>query len=154
MLAGSKPPAVAKHGARFNFSFPGSLQGFAVKTGAVAHLQQVNIANVEGHSRYGERSLAIEFRRLAPGRVARVATPTFFDKDVFTMPIYQLLASPTLYPGQVVESRVVAGSGIRNLVVRLYASVYNERDELQQLFGERHALKVDGEAVLTWRIPD
>ena len=110
MLAGSSPTAAFKNGARFNFNFPGSLQGFAAKTGSPAYLHPAEIRNVPGHSRDGERSLAVNFRRLAPGRVARIATPTFFDKDVFTMPIYQLLACPTLYSGQLVECRLEADS--------------------------------------------
>lgn len=153
-LAGSKPPPPAKNGARFNFEFPGSLQAFCVKADAPAYLHPVQIANVEGHSRGGHRSLAIGLHRLAPGRVARVATPTFFDKDVFTMPIYQLLACPTLHSGQVVEGRVEADRNVKNVSVRLYASVYDERDQLNQIHGERHHLEQGDDTVLTWRIPD
>jgi hypothetical protein len=153
-LAGSKPPAPAKNGARFNFEFPGSMQGFSVKSDAPAHLHPLQIGNVEGYSRDGHRSLAITFSRLAPGRVARVATPTFFDKDVFTMPIYQLLACPTLHSGQIVEARVAAGRNVKTISVRLYVSVYDERDQLNQIHGERQYVEQGDEAVLTWRIPD
>jgi ADP-ribosylglycohydrolase len=154
VLAGSKAPAPAKNGARFSFEFPGSLQGFSVKSGSVAHLHPLEIGNVQGHSRDGDRSLAIGYRRLAPGRPARVATPTFFDQDVFTMPIYQLLACPTLHSGHVVEARVEAPPGIEDVSVRLYASVYDERDQLCPIYGERQQLQSGGEAVLSWRIPD
>ena len=140
ILAGSKAPAPAKNGARFNFEFPGSLQGFSVTSSVPVFLHDVEIGNVEGHSRDGHRSLAIGFRRLSQGRVARVATPTFFDKDVFTMPIYQLLACPTLYSGQDVECRVEADPGVKDVSVRLFASVYNERDELSHIHGERQSL--------------
>jgi hypothetical protein len=153
-LAGAPPAAAAKNGARFNFNFPGSLQGFAAKTGAPAHLHQVEIANVPGHSRDGERSLAVKFARLAPGRVARIATPTFFDRDVFTMPIYQLLACPTLYSGQPVECRLQAESHGKHVAARLYASVYGERDELHQIYGDTHDVSAGGEALLSWRVPD
>lgn len=154
ILAGSPPTAAFKNGARFNFSFPGSLQGFAAKTGSPAHLHQVEVRNVPGHSRDGERRLAVNFERLAPGRVARIATPTFFDSDVFTMPVYQLLACPTLYSGQVVECRLEADSNGKHLAVRLYASVYNERDELEQIYSDKHELLSGSEAMLTWRVPD
>ncbi|SHG64627.1 ADP-ribosylglycohydrolase family protein [Bradyrhizobium erythrophlei] len=153
-LAEAPPPAPAKNGARFNFNFPGSLQGFCSKAGSPAELHQVEIRNVPGHSRTGERSLAIGYRRLAPGRVARVATPTFFDKDVFTMPIYQLLACPTLYSGQTVECRLEADGSSGTVAVRLYASVYDERDELKQIYGETREIVPGGQAVLTWRVPD
>ena len=154
ILAGSKVPAPAKNRARFNFEFPGSLQGFSVKPGGPVFLHDVEIRNVEGHSRDGHRSLAVGFRRLAPDQVARVATPTFFDKDVFTMPIYQLLACPTLHSGQHVECRVEAEPGLKDVSVRLFASVYNERDELDQIYGERQRLGAGGQAILSWRVPD
>jgi ADP-ribosylglycohydrolase len=152
VLAGSSGNAAAKNGARFNFNFAGCLQGFAAKSDAPAYLHQVQIGNVSGHSRDGERSLAVNFRRLAPGRVARIATPTFFDRDVFTMPIYQLLACPTLYSGQVVECRLEADS--QPVAVRLYASVYDEHDELGRIYGNQHELMSGSEALLTWRVPD
>jgi ADP-ribosylglycohydrolase len=154
ILAETETPAPAKNGARFNFEFPGSLQGFSGKSGGPALLHDVEVANVEGHSRDGHRSLAVGLRRLAPGRMARVATPTFFDKDVFTMPIYQLLACPTLHSGQHVECRVEADPGLKDVAVRLFASVYNEHDELGQIYGERQRLGSGGEAMLTWRVPD
>ncbi|HEY4836599.1 MAG TPA: ADP-ribosylglycohydrolase family protein [Bradyrhizobium sp.] len=154
ILAGSSQTAAFRNGARFNFNFPGSLQGFAAKTGSPAFLHQAEIRNVPGHSRDGERSLAVNFRRLAPGRVARIATPTFFDRDVFTMPIYQLLACPTLYSGQLVECRLEADSNGKQVAARLYASVYNERDELEQIYGDEHELSSGNQAILIWRMPD
>jgi hypothetical protein len=154
ILAGSSPTAAAKNGARFNFNFPGSLQGFAAKTGAPAYLHQVEINNVPSHSRDGERSLAVKFERLAPGRVARIATPTFLDKDVFTMPIYELLACPTLYSGQLVECRLETDGNGKHVTARLYASVYDERDELKQIYSDKHEISSASEALLTWRLPD
>ena len=65
----------------------------------------------------------------------------------------QLLACPTLHSGQSVEARVEAGQGVRDVSVRLYASVYDERDQLAPIFGERQQLQSGKEAVLNWRIP-
>jgi ADP-ribosylglycohydrolase len=154
ILAGSSPAAAARNGARFNFNFPGSLQGFASKTGSPADLHQVEIGNVPGHSRDGERSLAVKFKQLAPGRVARITTPTFFDKDVFTMPIYELLACPTLYSGQLVECRLEADSHGKQVSARLYAGVYDERDDIVPIYGDKRELSAGSEALLTWRVPD
>jgi ADP-ribosylglycohydrolase len=154
-LADQPQPARPKHGARFSFAMPGSLQGFRAETGSRARLHPPRLENVAGHSRLGERSLAISFRRMAPGRVARVASPTFFDQEVFTMPTYQLTASPTLYPGQVVESRIEAGAdNSGSVAARLYCSVYTESDGLAQIYGGRQLLLPHGEAVMRWRIPD
>src|SRR5882757_7417057 len=135
-LAGVSLPKAAKNGARFNFNFPGSLQGFHAKGGSPARLHEVELSNVAGHSRTGERSLAIDFRHLAPGRVARVASPTFFDKEVFSMPTYQLVSCPTLHSGQRVECRLESETDSGTVAVRLFASVYDERDELVQIHGD------------------
>jgi hypothetical protein len=110
---------------------------------------------VAGHSRLGERSLAIRFRRLAPGRVARIASPTFFDQEVFTMPTYQLTASPTLYSGETVEARIEAGADNRGpIAARLYCSVFTANDDLAQVHVDRHPLRGREEVVMRWRIPD
>ncbi|MFK4501745.1 ADP-ribosylglycohydrolase [Bradyrhizobium japonicum] len=153
-LAGAPALAVAKDGARFNFNFPGSLQGFHAKGGSPARLHEVELSNVAGHSRTGERSLAIDFRRLAPGRVARVASPTFFDKEVFTMPTYQLVACPTLYSGQRVECRIESEADSGTVAVRLFSSVYDEHDELIQIYGDAQELTGGCHAVLSWEVPE
>jgi ADP-ribosylglycohydrolase len=153
-LAGRPVPAAAKNGARFNFEFPGSLQGFRAQAGSPARLHEASLRNVAGHSRAGSRSLAIDLRRLAPGRVARVASPTFFDKEVFTMPTYQLIACPTLYPGQTVECRLESDRGSGKVTVRPFASVYDARDELGQIHGEPRELAAGSEVLLSWRIPE
>jgi len=153
-LAGAPALAVAKDGARFNFNFPGSLQGFHAKGGSPARLHEVELSNVAGHSRTGERSLAIDFRHLAPGRVARVASPTFFDKEVFSMPTYQLVSCPTLHSGQRVECRLESDADSSAVAVRLFASVYDERDELVQIHGDAQELTGGCQAVLSWRVPE
>jgi ADP-ribosylglycohydrolase len=154
-LAGVKAKAPSKEGARFGFEFPGSIQGFSCETGSTALLHPVDLKNVPGHSRLGDRSLEIRFSRLAPGRVARVASATFFDKDVFSMPVYQLLASPTLYSGQTVECCISAGSAnTAEVKVRLYASVFNQSDDLRKIYGESRDIAANGDAVMRWRVPE
>jgi len=154
-LAGEPIPAPPKQGARFHFSMPGSLQGFRSEIGSPARLHPVALENVANQAKPGERSLAIQFRRLAPGRVARVASPTFFDPEVFTMPTYQLTVSPTLYSGQTVTARLKAGSNNSGAVTaRLFCSVYNADDKLGQIYGESRVLAANGEAIMRWRIPD
>jgi ADP-ribosylglycohydrolase len=154
-LAHQPVPEAAKGGARFNFALSGSLQGFQSEEGAPALLHPVRLENVPGHSCRGARSLAVGFRRLAPGRVARVSTPTFFGKDALSMPTYQLLACPTLYSGQTVECGLEAGAANNGPVtVRLYASVFTDKDELAKLHAEPVELAPRGASVLTWRFPD
>jgi ADP-ribosylglycohydrolase len=153
-LAGAPGPAAAKNAARFNFEFPGSLQGFRAHDGPQALLQAAGLSNVPGHSRSGARSLAIDARRLAPGRVSRVASLTFIDREVFTMPTYELVACPTLYPGQAVECRLESDRSSGTVTARLFVSVYDARDELRQIRGAQCELAAGGDALLNWRIPD
>ncbi len=147
-----------KNGARYHFSLPGSLQGFVSETEPESK-DALAIENVPGHSDCGERSLALRFQRLARGRVARAATLTFIPSkaiaDYFDERGYRLLASPTLYPGQVVGARLVADAGnAQAATLRLYARHYNERDELEIIGGEPVAL-APGEGVeLSWRLPE
>src|SRR5206468_2760362 len=65
-----------KDGGRFHFSLPGSVQGF-MPDGSIEGKDVLTLENVPGHSRRGGRSLALRYRHLATGRVARASTPTF-----------------------------------------------------------------------------
>ena len=78
-LAG-EPARPPKEGARFHFDLPGSVQGFQSKE-TFEGTSTTSLENVTGHSRAGNRSLAIRYRRLAPGRVGRVETPTFAPRE-------------------------------------------------------------------------
>jgi ADP-ribosylglycohydrolase len=146
-LAGETVPDAPKGGARFHFSFPGSLQGFACEAGEPGKLHPLSIENVAGR-------LALGFRRLAAGRAARASTPTFFGKDGLTMPTYQMIACPTLYSGQTVECGLAADVPDGTVSVRLYASVFDANDELAKMRGEPRIIGTQRDAMLTWRIPD
>jgi ADP-ribosylglycohydrolase len=156
-LAGQAPEA-PKQGARFHFELPGSVQGFmpeeSVEVKGVASLE-----NVTGHSQAGRRSLAIRYRQLAPGRAARVATPTFIPSEevasYFDKRGYSLLASPTLYSGQVVRAAVEAdeqnGQPVR---CNLYIRVYGPEDKLALLRGPQVELAAGARQEITWQIDD
>ena len=156
-LAGQDEPCF-KRGARFHFSFPGSLQGFQEDphrdTAGVTTLR-----NVEGHSQSGSRSLALRFRGMAAGKYARVETPTFVPDrkthDYFAQRGYALFAAPTLYPGQTVRARVEAcphndGDLIANLMVK----VYGADDELDILRGPVEAMAPGAAREFVWKLPD
>ncbi len=151
-------PVSPKDGARYHFSLPGSVQGFESETRPECN-HAVTIENVAGHSESGDRSLAIRFHRLAKGRIARAATLTFIPSkeiaDYFDERGYRLLASPTLYPGQVVRARLVAAEANADTVtLRLYARHYNEDDALE-IIGCEPAQVTPGEEVkLSWRVPE
>ncbi len=155
---GGLKPLNPKNGARYHFSLPGSVQGFESETGRESK-NTVTIENVSGHSKNGDRSLALRFHRLATGRIARVATLTFIPSkeiaDYFDERGYRLLASPTLYPGQVVRAGLVAEAANADTVtLRLYARHYNEDDALEIIGGESFQVAPGTEANLSWRVPE
>lgn len=151
-------PIAPKNGARYHFSLPGSVQGFEPETEPESK-DAVSLENVSGHSDLGERSLAMRFHRLARGRIARAATLTFVPSkeiaDYFDERGYRLLASPTLYPGQVVRASLLAASDNADAVtLRLYARHYNEDDDLTIIGSEPAQAAPGARITLSWRIPE
>jgi ADP-ribosylglycohydrolase len=139
-LAGEAPIAL-KNGARFNFEFPGSVQGFRSEDGEL-----VNIVNVEGHSASGQRSLAINYA--AQG--GRITTPTFTPPEALDMIGYELHASPTIYQGQTLRARVSAGSTTAKC--RLFIRVYGADDKLETVNGPEANLQPNGDHTFEWTI--
>jgi ADP-ribosylglycohydrolase len=132
-LAGQSPLA-PKAGARFHFELPGAVQGFLPEESTEVR-GTVTVENVAGHSQRGERSLALHYAALAPGRRARVATPTFIPSrataDYFRQRGYALYACPTLYPGQTLRAAIQADAQNQTPVrCNLYLQVYGAGDEL------------------------
>ncbi|MEK7764788.1 MAG: ADP-ribosylglycohydrolase family protein, partial [bacterium] len=147
-LAG-EPPAAPKDGARFHFSLPGAVQGFRPDESA----DTASVGQVPGPA--GAGTLAIRFRGLGPGAVARAATDTFIPPETLAMPGYGLVASPTLYPGQVVRAVVAADARNAGSVrVRPYVRAYGERDTLVFFHGPDAALGPGDEGEVAWRVPD
>ncbi|MCJ7622228.1 MAG: ADP-ribosylglycohydrolase family protein, partial [Anaerolineaceae bacterium] len=140
-LAG-EGPLEPKGGARFHFELPGSVQGFRSLSEA-----DVTLKNVLGHSRTGERALALRYR--AGGGC--VAVPAFILPHELDMPGYELIASPTLYPGQSVR---VGLSTEQAACARLFLHIYDSQDELFTVFGPEMDLTPAGYSEAEWRIPD
>ncbi len=152
-LAG-EPPQAPKHGARFHFAFPGSVQGFRAEVSPDTR-GTLALENVEGHSTAGSRSLALRYRALAHGRAARAATATFVPHDALQMPGYGLHASPTLYPGQTVRAEVSADPADAGPVrAGLYLRVYGTQDQLQILRGPQADLAPGQHHAFSWHVPD
>lgn len=117
-------PVTPKAGARYHFDLPGAVQGFMPDT-SIEVDGSVQVENVKGFSALGTRSLAIRYNRLAPGRCARVKTATFAPADSSNLRTYELIASPSIYPGQQVSARIQADpTNAEPAKCRLYISVY------------------------------
>ena len=145
-LAG-EPPTLPKGGARFHFSLPGSVQGFVADTAADARGVAV-LSNTDGR-------LALHITHLAAGRAARAATATFTPPDALQMAGYELVASPTLYPGQTVMASVQAAPALSGPVqVGLYVGVYDDKDALALQRGPAQTLAPGASALLQYTVPD
>jgi len=165
-LAGEEPVA-PKAGARFHFELPGSVQGFRTEDSLDCR-GTVTVDNVVGHSQRGKRCLGLRFQRLAPGRFARVAVATFTPPEARSAMTsakygvdrehgwkYNLLASPTLYSGQIVRAGVAADEGNHTPVVcRLYLRTYGPGDELVRKYGPEAMLESGGTYEFEWRVGD
>ncbi|MEK7476573.1 MAG: ADP-ribosylglycohydrolase family protein [Candidatus Coatesbacteria bacterium] len=147
-LAGQAPD-VPKGGARFHFSLPGAVQGWRPMD------PSVDEAAVENVARAGSRGLAIRFKGLTGGQAARVVTDTFIPPEASKIGGYGLIASPTLYPGQVVRAKLDADaySGAP-VTARLFVRAYGAKDEPVMVHGPDVILAPGAEAETEWRVPD
>lgn len=134
------PMVAPKNGARFHFELPGSVQGFRVISGSAS------LSNVFGHSKNGRRALAVKFRSSGA-----VATPTFTQPNEAEMGWYPLIASPTLYAGQLVRAGLSASTDVE---VNLFIQVYDQADDLVLVEGPAVSLAAVGYLEVSWRVPD
>ena len=150
-LAGSTPLEAPKNGAQFHFSLPGSQQGFRPQKHASAG-SLPRIANIEFE---GSRALSVGYEALGPGQAAAVTTPTFSPPEMLNMRTYDLMATPLVYPGQVLKARVVAAPGNKGAVnVRLRLRAYDGHDQLRIIDGDPVLLQPGEHGELAWMIPD
>jgi ADP-ribosylglycohydrolase len=138
---GQVPPIPApKNGARFHFELPGSVQGFQIEPGdgASALIPPGRTAEnqVEAELSPDNHRLALEFKLSPSSRPIRIATPTFIPPDSKDASHYSLMACPTLYPGNVVNGRLIADANNSAPVqVTPFLAYYGENDDLQYLHG-------------------
>ncbi len=152
-LAGALP-IMPKDGARFHFNLPGAVQGWRPED-SVETRGTVTIENIAGNSRRGERSLALHYRHLAPGRVARVATATFVPPEAIAMGGYGLVASPTLYAGQTVRVALAAdGANAQPITAQLYIQTYGANDALVRSYGPDVRLEPGAHREVRWPIAE
>jgi ADP-ribosylglycohydrolase len=152
-----EPPLAPKQGARFHFEQPGAVQGFTADSSVDAQ-GVAALSWSDAHSRAGRGSLAIRYHGLAPGRAARVSTPTFIpsrqEADYFIKRGYALYASPTLYSGQTVRATLsVDANNATSVTGRLYIAVYKADDSLDLFYAPPQTLTPGDYLELAWTIP-
>ncbi len=159
-LRGLDTPA-PKGGARYHFSFPGSVQGWrssAIPGPAAGEAAVIHLENVTGQGAAGDRSLAIRVERFDSDHHARVATATFVPPEALSASGYHLEASPSLYGGQTIRARVTAAADFaEDGTVALYVGRYGEGEvpapSQEFLVGASRPLAPGEGALLEWTLP-
>lgn len=133
---------------RFNFSLPGSLQGFQLEGEGTS----ASLSNVPHPSQSTTRCLAVGYQGV---QEVSLATPTFIPPSAQNMPGYALLASPTLYAGQVVEAHLLADqANPAPIHIQLFVRTYGTEDQLETYWGPTIALEPQAKQAMTWQLPD
>lgn len=143
-------PITPKQGARFHFDMPGSVQTFEVDA-CIGLGGTTTLHNVVGHSARGARSLAIRYP--ADGTI-RVAAATFLSPTTASTGQYEMTAVPTLYAGQLLESRVsTAQINGASLSTRLFVQVSLSDGTVIRHHSPSVVIKPGGEHVFYWQVP-
>jgi hypothetical protein len=149
-----QPPLAPKQGARYHFELPGSVQGLQVERGADCS-PFVSLQNESGHSHLGERSLAVHYSHVGERIVARVTAPTYILPEDRQMQGYELIASPTLYSGQVLKAHLSAAEENSGpVVVRLSIAYDDLNDQPARLAGAPQVLAAGQYTTLEWQVPE
>jgi hypothetical protein len=83
-----------------------------------------------------------------------MATATWLTPEAVEMPGYGVMASPTLYPGQVLTARVEADAQNASAVTcALYIRHYGAEDTLDRVMGPSICLLPGNDHIFTWTIP-
>ena len=136
-----------KNGARFHFSLPGSVQGFIADSGC-------QVENVTYPEKPSVRILAMRYQ-LARDQRTYVLTHTFIPPEAREMPGYALLASPTIYPGQVLNAVVGAyDNNADPIFVSLTIQYYGVNDKVEPIIGPGRLMSPGEEVELEWLVPE
>ena len=133
-------PELPKNGARFHFSQPGSVQGFTANA-----LETLNVARGE--------TRVLQLRVGQNGGRGEATTDTFVVER--NSGGYDLIGSPSLFPGQTVRAGVMAApenSGPLEVALLVYR--YGADDQLCAEVGAPVKLESGHKTVLEWTMPD
>lgn len=138
---------------RFNFSYPGSLQGFMIETGRGMVQSMVSLKN--SLLLYKIPGLVLTYSHLAKGTAASACVETFTDlqpKGKDGTSYFEVMASPSLYSGQTVTSTLLSKQEL-NPSARLFIQYYQDDGTLLKAGSPLCKLQ-KGEQQLQWEIPD
>jgi ADP-ribosylglycohydrolase len=140
-----KPMILPKDGARYNFELPGAVHAFDLVS--ENGLGRAEICNTPLPDRQG-RGLEMKFDS---AETILVGTPVFSLESRITQ--YETQASPSLYPGQVIQCAVMAGKELHcPVVVRPFVAAFGAGDISSRYFGPETTLGAEDKAELEWKV--
>jgi ADP-ribosylglycohydrolase len=109
----------------------------------------------EDKSEAAPRVLALDFNLSPEVPRAAIKTPTFIPPDSKDASHYCLMACPTLYPGNIVTGRLIAGQeNSAPIRVAPFIDYYGTDDELNHRHGPSLVLDPGATQHFQWQIPD
>lgn len=137
-----------KNGARYHFSYPGSVQGFRGTNCTLSNEEQPD----------GSRSLVLQLGHVHANDKARALTNTFIESldtaKFFERRGYGLMTSPNLNPGQTIHTELSVSSDADSPVsVALCVGVFNEDDQIVFLHGPKEQIAAGETKELSWQVP-
>jgi ADP-ribosylglycohydrolase len=141
-----------KNGARYHFSFPGSLQGFRIEPNSFSQ-NLGDLCNPSVSTEFGKGHLALHYK-VSDSQPLAILTDTFIPPDAVTMPPpYQLIACPNLYPGQIVSASIhLKATSSPPIYVCLTARAYGEADCIEVVSGPEVSLTPGESRQIEWKI--
>lgn len=135
---------------RYEFEYPGSVQGFQkceFDHGGEADMRIYNLNEVSD-----ENGLCIECRQVAKGMTANVATQTFIDFSKLAVN-FSTVASPTLYSSQNVMTTIYTKDANMEVKVRPYILYYGLDDKEHINYGGEWTID-ENQKTVAWSVPD
>jgi len=151
--AGHAPLQQPKNGAYFHFALPGSVQGFRVTSGH----RESQVRLEQGQTpETGHTGLALRFQKPCGGsHPVEIMTPVFTPAEMWQDKIYEFMACPLVYPGQIVTAKLMASKSVPlAMQAQIQLSVYSESDTLRRCRGPAVMLIPGNECTLTMEIDD
>jgi len=140
VLAG-EPPLSPKEGAQFHFDLPGAVQGFMVTAGEGSLVNEPAV---------GSSHLQLKLTTASEGEFGSpVFAPSKAVAKQFEGAGYALLASPRIYPGQIISARLSAMATVRAC---LFVRWYGEDDREETLYSD--AVDIDGKVEMSLFVPE
>jgi len=111
------------------------------------------VENAAHPTELGQRVLTLNYHLESNGTCA-LLTPTFIPPQAIAMPGYSLVASPTLYTGQIVRAALFADEkNVGSVAVGIQLQSYGQDDKPVAIHGPRQNLPPGETIHLEWQVP-